>query len=316
MKKHFFFFWIFLFDLVLVQSQDNKVSNPGYNIERNDPENIPKFGITAYPFMIQTTVYGSTAVCYGGDITWDIVPNFTIFGHGFKAYESSTVYDTKDALDLKPYQAINAGAVIFVSSKKVKDQNNIDAWYKKGFRMRINYLRDVTLDEVDKFGFEGGWYNSNSVAVGKLTRLSGYRIDDPDRQVYALNRSGNISNVSSTCIFGGMIYTVNEDFKISLSDPVMETAKLSGISNFYFDLLFPIKSDYSDVKVTDPSEAPPGTYYLNDNTARFRTGWRAGINAIVDEKPGISFSMEIGDQPCVPKNAFYFLFKIGLGFHV
>src|SRR2546430_15817483 len=74
-----------------------------YAVMRNDRESLPKLGIVGYPFMIQSGGYGSMAICYGAELNYNIIPNFTIFGKGFLGYGTGTVSDTKDAIDLQPF---------------------------------------------------------------------------------------------------------------------------------------------------------------------------------------------------------------------
>jgi hypothetical protein len=310
-------FFLFFAGVYIASGQTSSGGdNEGYTVVRNDPENNPKFSIIAYPFLGQTRGYGSAAACYGIDLEYNIIPNFSITGSFFRSYGKGTLADTKDAIDLKPYQDINAGAIIYLTNKKINSLHHVSAWYKKGFRIKPYYVKNVPLENVVKFGFEGGWNSSNSIITGKLGNLKGYEVSDPAKMPYNLNAAGNVSNLSTTSFFVGINSTTLTDYLVKFDNIEMEDEDLSGEYQFYMDLLFPLSASFSNVKVTDAHEAPVGIYDLNSNTPKNRVGFRTGLKLTVAKNPGITWGIELGSQPCVPKNAFYMMFKIGLGIHV
>src|SRR5205823_12746274 len=121
-----------------------------------------------------------------------------------------------------------------LTNKKVRNLHNISPWYKKGFLKEYhNYITDVPMEDIVKFGIEGGWYSSNSVAVGKLTTLSGYEINDPSKQQYSLNSATNITNLLSSSFFVGINSTTLEDYLVKVDNPELQDEDLRGDYQFY-----------------------------------------------------------------------------------
>jgi hypothetical protein len=288
----------------------------GYTLLRNDPYSVPKFGITAYPLLLQWGSYGSFAACYGGDIRWDALSFFTFTASGFQSYGKGTWVNTDQAINLKPYMDIHAGGIIYISNTEAKSKHDIDAWYKDRFRVMSSYLKNVEMTDLTKFGFEAGWYRSNSVVVGKRSVLSGYMVTDSSRKVYDLKSSSHITSLSSSNIYIGINWADYTDYHVRYDRQDLEDEEVSAIVNFYFDMIFPYQASFTQLKVTDPGDVPSGIYELNDNTSHKRNGFRFGINTIITGRPGFSYGLELGRQPAVPKHAFYLLFKLGFGWHI
>jgi hypothetical protein len=311
------FLLLFVFSSILPCNAQLKegYSNPGYTVERNDPYSVPKFGLILYPFEIQRGNYGSFAISYGADIRWDVFSFFSLSANGFQSYGKGTLATLNPGNDPGSYQEIHAGGIIYFSNTEATRAQDINAWYKRRFKVIRNYLKDVDLKEISKFGIEGGWYSSRSIVVGNHTTLAGYMLNDLSKKVHNLNASSDIASLSSSNIYAGINWTTHADYRISFDRSDLETSDLPAIWNIYMDIIFPLNAAYSQMNVGENGNAPAGMYELNSNTSKSKNGFRFGWNLTVAKMPGISWPFELGRQPSIPRKAFYFLFKIGLGFH-
>lgn len=325
MRRFFTIFFVFSFFVVSGKGTLNTYSSytlaqpykeadgGGYTLKRNAPEDLPNFSIVAYPLKLQWGAYGSSAYSYGGELAYNIIPYFSVFGNGFWGTGRGTLAHG-DGSNLKQYHEYNAGGTLYLSNKTKTVTERVSAWYKKGFKLKAWYV-DVPMKEITKFGFEGGWYSSTSTVNGKNSNIAGYEVNDPTKTRYALNMKGNLASLSSTCYFVGIHTTTLKDYLVSFSREDLEDEDLRGTFDFYFDLLFPVSASYTNVKVTDVSEAPVGTYDLNTYTGKRRTGFRTGFMLAVAKAPGFCYGFEVGDQPAVTKKSFYVGFKLGVGWH-
>jgi hypothetical protein len=140
-------------------------------------------------------------------------------------------------------------------------------------------------------------------------------VGDSSMKVYQLKSSSHITNLRSSNIYVGINWATYTDYLVRYDRHDLEDEDVSGIVNFYFDMIFPYEASFTQLKVTDAGNAPSGIYELNGNTSNRRNGFRFGLNSTVTGQPGFSYGFEFGRQPAVPSHGFYFLFKLGLGLH-
>lgn len=286
----------------------------GYELKRNAPEDLPKFAFIAYPIKLHGAAYGPLAYGLGAEASYKIFPRFTVFGSGFLGMGKGTLSGSDDGTELRRFEEVNAGGVFYFKNKRNNSVDKVSAWYKKGFKLKPYYV-NVPVVNIRKLGIEAGWYQCTSIVNGQTANLAGYEINDPSRTRYSLHVRGNAASLTSACYFVGLNSVWLNDYLVQFSDDRLEDQDFRAEDLFYFDLLFPVSASYTNVKVTDASVAPPGTYDLNTYTGKRRTGFRAGFMLSVLKAPGICWGLEVGAQPAVTKDALYVGLKFGLGWH-